>query len=70
MHGNVQPADRIQRVALGVVLILLNAIGLAKSPDWAKWTALAFQVELVLTGVAGWCPLYWSLRRRQKCNDT
>ena len=69
MHGKVQPADRTQRVALGVVLILLNATGLAKSPDWAKWTALALQVELLLTGLAGWCPLYWSLRRRPKGAD-
>ena len=70
MRGNVQPEDRIQRVALGVVLLLLNAIGLAKSPDWAKWTALALQLELLLTGLTGWCPLYWSLRRRPKGAET
>ena len=69
MHGNVQPADRIQRVAFGVVLILLNAVGLSQSPDWAKWTALALQLELVLTGMTGWCPLYWSLRRFRKRAD-
>ena len=69
MHGGVQPADRIQRVGFGLVLILLNAVGLSKSPDWAKWTVLALQLELLLTGLTGWCPLYWSLRRRRKCAD-
>ena len=33
MHGKVEPADRIQRVGFDVVLILLNAVGLSKSPD-------------------------------------
>ncbi|MCH8147705.1 MAG: DUF2892 domain-containing protein [Planctomycetes bacterium] len=57
-------------MALGAVLILLNLDGLSKSPDWAKWTALVFQLELLLTGLAGWCPLYRSLRRRRKGADT
>ena len=69
MHGHVQPEDRIQRVAFAVVFISLNAVGLAKSPDWAKWTALALQLELLLTGLSGWCPLYWSLRRFRKRAD-
>ena len=33
-----------------------------ESTDWKKWTALVLQTELFLTGLAGWCPIYWACR--------
>lgn len=61
MRGQINSADRLQRLSLGSALLLLNAIGLATSPDWTRWIALGLQFELLATAVAGWCPFYWSL---------
>lgn len=61
-RGRVGSADRLQRLVIGVILITLNAIGLIRFPDWTKWLALVFQMELVATGLLGWCPFYWVCR--------
>ncbi len=61
MRGRINQADRLQRLVVAAVLIALNAAGLAQSPDWTRWLALAVQVELLATGLVGWCPFYWSL---------
>ncbi len=62
MRGRINQADRLQRLVTGAVLIALNGIGLTESADWTRWLALAVQMELLATGLAGWCPFYWSLR--------
>lgn len=59
-RGRVGSADRKQRIIIGLVLLGLNAVGLAKDPDWIRWAALAVQVELIGSALIGWCPLYWS----------
>jgi hypothetical protein len=51
MFNNVGSIDRVIRVALGIVLLLLVRFG----PETA-WGYLGF-VPL-LTGMFGWCPLY------------
>ena len=61
MRGRINQADRLQRLVVGGVLILLNGFGLQESSDWTRWLALAVQLELFGTGLAGWCPFYWSL---------
>ena len=38
----------------------LTILGLLEAADWKKWTALILQTELLFTGVAGWCPIYWA----------
>ena len=63
MHATVHLNDRIQRVLVGGLLIGLNIVGLSSSPDWPKWIALVLQLELVATGLTGWCPLYWCVHR-------
>ncbi len=63
MRATVPLDDRVQRVLIGGLLMGLNMVGLTRSPDWPKWAALALQIELVATGLAGWCPLYWCMRR-------
>jgi hypothetical protein len=60
MRGQINEADRLQRILAGGALILLNSIGLIQAPDWPRWVALAVQLELLATGLAGWCPFYWS----------
>ena len=66
MHATIPFNDRVQRILIGGMLIGLNTIGLATSPDWPKWAALVLQLELVATGVAGWCPLYWCMQRGRR----
>ncbi len=68
MVGAVGREDQVQRLIIGAVLIMLNAVGLVKSPDWPKWVARGLQLELVCTGLIGWCPLYWSVRRTPRPN--
>ena len=60
MRGRVGSADRKQRILIGLILLGLNAIGLAKDPDWVRWASLLVQVELIGSALVGWCPLYWS----------
>ena len=42
--------------------MILTVLGLLESPEWKKWAALALQMELIVTGLAGWCPIYWTCR--------
>lgn len=63
MRGHINNADRLQRLIAAGLLIGLNAAGIAYSPDWTRWAALAVQIELLATGLVGWCPVYWSMAR-------
>ncbi len=60
-RGRVAYADRLQRILMALVLIFLNLFGIFESPTYPKFIALAIQLELLLTGLIGWCPFYWSL---------
>ncbi len=60
LRGRVGSPDRIQRLVIGLILLGLNTIGLLVDPDWIRFAALGVQIELILTALAGWCPLYWS----------
>ena len=62
MRGRIPRPDRLQRVLLGLLLMMLTIIGLIESPEWKKWAALVLQSELLITGLAGWCPIYWACR--------
>ena len=64
MRGTINSADRIQRLIAGSLLLVLNLLGIQESQDWTPWFALVVQLELLATGLAGWCPVYWSLGRR------
>ncbi len=61
MQGTINQADRLQRLVTAAMLLILNAVGMTESADWTRWLALAVQIELLGTGLAGWCPVYWSL---------
>jgi hypothetical protein len=61
MRGAINQADRMQRLVVGGLLILLTGFGIQESSDWTRWFALAIQFELFATVIVGWCPFYWSL---------
>jgi hypothetical protein len=56
LQTNENPADRVVRVALGLVLILAFAAGWATAP--LSFLALAVGAIALVTGLAGFCPLY------------
>ena len=64
MSGRVPLPDRVQRLVLGASLMALTLSGLSESVDWRKLTSLALQAELLITGLVGWCPIYWACDRR------
>jgi hypothetical protein len=50
----------MQRLVIGLILLGLNSIGLVSDPDRIRFAALGVQLELIITALVGWCPLYWS----------
>ncbi len=61
-RGAVSAADRLQRLIIAVILMGLTLLGLLRDPNWLLAIALAVQIELLLTALAGWCPIYWACR--------
>ena len=53
--GQVNRADRIQRMVIGCALMGLTISGLGDRVEWRTVIALALQIELLLTGLVGWC---------------
>ncbi|MEO8004230.1 MAG: DUF2892 domain-containing protein [Betaproteobacteria bacterium] len=58
MPTNVQSAERVVRVALGVALLCVVAF----APGAWRWVGLIGLVPLA-TGLIGWCPIYALLTR-------
>ena len=61
-RGRIPRADRIQRLTIGGVLMVLTLSGLLQQIEWRGVVALLFQAELLVTALAGWCPIYWACR--------
>ena len=53
---NLSPLDRGIRLALGAVVLLFPALGLVHG--LAATSALLFAWVPLVTGAAGWCPVY------------
>lgn len=51
MKANVGGMDRVLRIAVGLVLIVLAVLGIGTPWTWIGVVPLA-------TGAMGWCPLY------------
>ncbi len=64
MKANESSLDRIIRVVVGVVLVVLAYLG-TFTGTW-QWVAYIVGAILLLTGVAGFCPLYVLLRFQTK----
>lgn len=54
MTKNVGKIDKIARIAIGIVIILLGIIS-------GSWLGIIGIVPLA-TGIIGWCPLYCPLK--------
>ena len=61
-RGRISQADRIQRLLIGGALMALTVSGLIHRIEWRGVVALTLQAELLLTGLVGWCPIYWTCR--------
>lgn len=44
--------------------MMLTVSSLIHYVEWRGIVAIALQSELLLTGIVGWCPVYWSCRIR------
>ena len=51
MNANVGGIDRILRIVVGVVLVILAILGIGSPWTWIGVVPLA-------TGLLGWCPAY------------
>jgi hypothetical protein len=60
--GQFSGPDRIQRLLIGGCLMMLTIVGLFDRVEWKSVIALFLQTELLLTALAGWCPIYWACR--------
>ncbi len=61
-RGAIPRADRLQRLIIGGTLMVLTIYGLFERFEWRAILALCLQIELLVTGIAGWCPMYWACR--------
>ena len=58
MLVNVEPLDRLLRIAVGIALL---AVAFFVSGNW-RWIGLIGLLPLA-SGIAGWCPFYaWLMR--------
>lgn len=64
MKANESTVDRIVRIILGVVLLVLKLAGVVSGT--LGWVLLALGVVALVTGVIGFCPLYALLKIRTK----
>lgn len=59
-YRNLQPAERVVRVLLGLVLLGLGAADAL--PGLGSIAALLLGWAPLVTGLVGWCPFYAVLR--------
>jgi uncharacterized membrane protein HdeD (DUF308 family) len=60
MKINEGRTDRIIRIALGIVMLVL---GIAVLPaGWLAWVVNVLGAILLVTGIVGFCPLYALLK--------
>ena len=62
MLGRISVPDRTQRLIFSIALMTLTIWGLTERFDWKPVLALALQIEMLLTGLVGWCPIYCTYR--------
>jgi hypothetical protein len=60
MKMNESRTDRIIRVVLGILLLVLGIFILPG--NWLAWVLSALGAILVITGAIGFCPLYALLK--------
>ena len=60
--GSLQGVDRFQRLVIGGILMMLTLLGFTERVEWRGLIAAALQTEMLLTGIIGWCPIYWGCK--------
>jgi uncharacterized membrane protein len=60
MKINEGRTDRIIRIVLGIVLLVLGIAVIATG--WLEWIVVALGAILLITGIVGFCPLYALLK--------
>jgi hypothetical protein len=60
MKINEGRTDRIIRIVLGIVLLVLGIAVIATG--WLEWIVVALSAILLVTGIVGFCPLYALLK--------
>ena len=60
MKLNEGRTDRIIRIVLGIVLLVLGIAVIATG--WLEWIVVALGAILLITGIVGFCPLYALLK--------
>jgi len=60
MKINEGRTDRIIRIVLGIVLLVLGIAVIATG--WLEWIVVALGAILLITGIVGFCPLYTLLK--------
>jgi hypothetical protein len=59
MTPNVGSADRIVRLVVGLVLVVLPFLpGLETAAPWLRWGALAVGLVMIATAAMRFCPAY------------
>jgi uncharacterized membrane protein HdeD (DUF308 family) len=61
MKKNVGRTDRIIRIVVGIVLVVLGFVVVFPS-DWLAWVVVILGAILLITGILGFCPLYLLLK--------
>ena len=59
LRGRIGSVDRAQRLLIGLMLMVLNVVGLLGHPEPLRWVALGIQLELIVTALIGRCPIHW-----------
>lgn len=60
MKINEGQTDRIIRIVLGIVLLILGIAVVATG--WLEWILVIVGAILLVTGIVGFCPLYALLK--------
>ncbi len=60
MKHNEGRTDRIIRIVLGIILLILGIAVIATG--WLEWIFVALGAILLITGIVGFCPLYALLK--------
>jgi len=65
MKINISFTDRVQRTMMGFMLMILNGFNSYDHWNLISSISLLLQIELILTGVLGWCPLSWVVTKKK-----
>lgn len=64
---NITSIDRMHRIVFSSTLLVLALIRVdINRVHISEYIAIVMQLELLFTGIFGWCPLTWLFKRKIK----